>query len=149
MTVCRLLSYIPVKGAQSKLRPRVTMHGTYTPKKVVQAENELRMLWQHHRGNQSDYTGELRVLVEVTRELPKSAAAKRLGEPDVSRPDADNYAKLVLDALNGLAWHDDSQITELVARKLPRTKHGSGDRIDIKVYYIDEKGKEESSQKGL
>lgn len=37
------------------------------------------------------------------------------------RHDVDNYAKLVLDALNTLAWHDDSQVTELHAA----VRHGS------------------------
>ena len=33
------------------------------------------------------------------------------------RKDLDNMAKLVLDALNGLAWHDDSQVVSIVATK--------------------------------
>lgn len=33
--------------------------------------------------------------------------------PHTKKPDADNLAKCVLDALNGLAWVDDSQICEL------------------------------------
>ena len=41
------------------------------------------------------------------------------------RPDIDNYAKLVLDALNGVFYKDDSQVTTLVITKVydqnPRT----------------------------
>jgi predicted dinucleotide-binding enzyme len=33
------------------------------------------------------------------------------------RPDVDNVAKLVLDALNGLYWRDDAQIVEMAASK--------------------------------
>ena len=29
----------------------------------------------------------------------------------------DNVAKAVLDAINGVAWHDDSQVAELIVRK--------------------------------
>lgn len=29
------------------------------------------------------------------------------------RGDVDNYSKVVIDALNGIAWHDDGQIVEL------------------------------------
>lgn len=33
------------------------------------------------------------------------------------RPDVDNMAKAVLDALNGIAWEDDSQIARLSITK--------------------------------
>jgi len=33
--------------------------------------------------------------------------------PHTKKPDIDNLAKAVLDALNGVAWHDDSQIYQL------------------------------------
>jgi len=44
----------------------------------------------------------------------------------LSKPDVDNLAKFVMDALNGVYWRDDSQIWELNVRKLwandsPRT----------------------------
>ena len=33
------------------------------------------------------------------------------------KPDCDNIAKIVLDALNGIAYYDDSQVVSLVVRK--------------------------------
>jgi Holliday junction resolvase RusA-like endonuclease len=33
------------------------------------------------------------------------------------RPDIDNYAKAILDALNGVMWADDGQIVQLTASK--------------------------------
>ena len=42
------------------------------------------------------------------------------------KPDVDNYVKAILDALNGVAFKDDSQIVVLYARKIysdnPRTE---------------------------
>ena len=35
----------------------------------------------------------------------------------VRKPDADNIAKIILDALNGTAYHDDAQIVQLSVRK--------------------------------
>ena len=34
-----------------------------------------------------------------------------------TRPDVDNLAKVVADALNGIAWEDDGQVARLVAEK--------------------------------
>ena len=43
-----------------------------------------------------------------------------------SRPDCDNLAKFVCDALNGVYWRDDSLISSLIVKKLysdkPRTR---------------------------
>ena len=41
---------------------------------------------------------------------PKSLRGEK---PHTKRPDVDNLAKAVLDAMNGIAYHDDSQITQL------------------------------------
>lgn len=54
-----------------------------------------------------------------------------------SRPDVDNYVKLVKDALNGYLWLDDSQVTDIIARK----RYSDTPRIEIEVQeiVIDEK----------
>ena len=53
---------------------------------------------------------------------PKSHCRKRAPFPgDEPMPwgkDVDNIAKIVLDAMNGWAWRDDSQITQLTVRKI-------------------------------
>ena len=36
----------------------------------------------------------------------------------LTKPDIDNYAKLVLDAMNGIAYNDDCQVVDLEVRKL-------------------------------
>jgi Holliday junction resolvase RusA-like endonuclease len=38
--------------------------------------------------------------------------------PHTSKPDTDNLAKAVCDALNGVAWKDDSQVCRLTVTKL-------------------------------
>jgi Holliday junction resolvase RusA-like endonuclease len=40
------------------------------------------------------------------------------GSPKLRRGDIDNYTKLILDALNGVAWVDDRQIAAITVRKL-------------------------------
>lgn len=43
---------------------------------------------------------------------------RRMGSPHISTPDADNIAKLVKDALNGIAYDDDAQVYSLTVRKV-------------------------------
>lgn len=62
--------------------------------------------------------------VEITAYYPflkswtKSQKAIGEGAPKITKPDADNIAKLYCDALNGVAWTDDNIITKLTVRKL-------------------------------
>jgi Holliday junction resolvase RusA-like endonuclease len=57
----------------------------------------------------------LRAFLPVPGSWPKSKKAKALAgiiTPTV-KPDADNLAKSVCDALNGVAWVDDKQVIKL------------------------------------
>ncbi len=116
------LVYFVVDGAPvGKARPRVTKTGhAYTPTRTKVAETDVKQAWQAAgRPRLPDGAVTLMVAVQVTR--PKthyttrgalSATGRRAPLP-TSRPDLDNVAKLVADALNGLAWRDDAQITDL------------------------------------
>ena len=55
-----------------------------------------------------------------------------------SRPDIDNCIKLIMDALNKIYWHDDSQICILHAYK----RYNIKPRIDIEIEKLDKFGKE-------
>jgi Holliday junction resolvase RusA-like endonuclease len=52
---------------------------------------------------------------------------------DEQRKDVDNMTKLVFDALTKIVWHDDSQVKELMAWKLPDK---DAPRTDILVYLL-------------
>ena len=73
------------------------------------------------------------VSVRVFRRLPKSTPRRVSEEPDVGKPDADNVAKLVMDALNGHAYEDDAQVTSLRVTKMPRSRR-SGDHMEVEVF---------------
>lgn len=55
--------------------------------------------------------------------IPKSASKKLRAamlaniQRPTKKPDNDNLAKLALDALNGVCWHDDVQVVDLTVRK--------------------------------
>lgn len=89
-----------------KGRPRFFRGHSVTPKRTRAAEKSLRefAVWRMRGEGLEPFAGPLRVRLSFSR------ATKR-------RCDLDNLAKLVLDALNTVAFVDDSQIVELTATK--------------------------------
>ncbi|MGH7921890.1 MAG: RusA family crossover junction endodeoxyribonuclease, partial [Candidatus Dormibacteraceae bacterium] len=62
--------------------------------------------------------GPLRLAVVVWQPLPKALPkSRRQRAPPTKRPDIDNYAKNVLEGLDGVAYRDDAQIVDLRVRK--------------------------------
>ena len=64
-----------------------------------------------------------KVRIIICKLPPKSFSKKKTEaalagkiQPTV-KPDVDNVAKTILDALNGVAWRDDSEITSLIIMK--------------------------------
>lgn len=106
-----------------KARPRVTSHGTYTPRETRDFEQLVRMEYKLQGGK---HFGGNPVAVYITASfaIPKGTARYKIPamlagkiEP-TKKPDADNIAKAICDALNGIAYDDDAQITELHVRKI-------------------------------
>lgn len=66
-------------------------------------------------------TGPVRVHLLFCHELPKTYHRKRNPPKEqwkATKPDLDNLTKAVLDALNGVAWQDDSQVVWLNSQKV-------------------------------
>lgn len=104
-------------------RPRVTGKGwSYYPKPYTRFKSEFRKTVE--RMMIRKMAGSLMVSLMVYVRKPKTT---KLTAP---KPDVDNYAKAVLDGLNGVAWCDDSQVTDLSVSK--RWTDGEP-RIDILV----------------
>lgn len=114
----------PPKG---KERPRVVSNGlrstTYTPKGTVIYENYVKIMYQQQC---RDVRFEEAVRAEIIGyfAVPKSASGKKQramldGSIKYTKKiDCDNLAKAILDSLNGIAYRDDSQVCELIVRKL-------------------------------
>lgn len=95
--------------------------------------------------NFKPYEGELRAEIIATFEIPKSYSKKKKeellpgsveidglqtgGKGYTHKPDCDNIAKIILDALNGLAYKDDSQITALLIFK----EYGEQAKVSVEV----------------
>lgn len=83
---------------------------------------ELGFMARSARGNNEIITGPVQVWVKVTLQRPKGhyGTGKNEGQLKVSAPphhtqwpDVDKLARGVLDALTGVVWRDDSQVTSL------------------------------------
>lgn len=125
------IPYAPV----AKARPRMTKTGhTYTPEKTRQYEKIVQFCFHKKYGCiQQPLTDKpVSVTLLFYMPIPKSFSKKKIDELKENKmlcpkkPDIDNLAKAVLDALNGRAYKDDNQIVELFARKeyseQPRTE---------------------------
>ncbi|ACC76131.1 RusA family crossover junction endodeoxyribonuclease [Paraburkholderia phymatum] len=106
-----------------KARARVTRNGTYTPKKTRRYEHDVRTVAMQAMGALRPCRDAVHVSLVVFLPVPerfskakRAAALAGLVYP-VVRPDLDNFEKAVTDALNGVVYHDDSQICDVVKSK--------------------------------
>lgn len=125
-----------------QLRPRVSSLGgyvrVYDPPKVKNFKNVLRSL-AVNQYSRPPLLGPLSVSLTFYRpvqsSISKTERERRLSNRSkpVVKPDTDNYIKATLDALNGVLWHDDSQIVKLTAEK----RYGERGKIIITVTQLD------------
>lgn len=108
---------------QGKARPRFTRGGrTYTPRKTVAYEDAIREAFLNSGGQITELP--VKVQISAFYKIPISASKSRAAKMDggeilpTKKPDTDNIAKVVCDALNGVAYKDDAQVCWLrVAKK--------------------------------
>lgn len=116
---------------RGKGRPRFTRGGdAYTPKLTRDYEMAIREAFENAPGRpQEPFSGPIAVCIMTYRQLPKSTPKSVISEQDTHKPDIDNIAKIVLDALNGVAWEDDAQVVSLTVSKLKRIR--SPERLSV------------------
>lgn len=123
----------------SKQRPRFAHGHTYTPARTRVFENAIHLQWEQQVGaHMCAFDGPVKVSIDVERPLSKSNPRSWAGRSDLMKPDADNVAKAICDALNGLAYKDDSQIIDLHVRYLPRIPYGMDVRVRVEIAYFKE-----------
>ena len=121
-----------------KQRPKFARMGTYTktytPKKTTQHEKEVAECFlEVARGRRFKEKEPLDIRIIAYYPIPQSTSKKRRKEmlehrirPTV-KPDLDNVAKLIYDALNGVAWYDDNAIVDTQVRKF----YSDTPRVDV------------------
>lgn len=107
---------------QGKARPRFTRGGrAYTPKKTVEYERAIKNAFLAAGGTLTNLP--VKVSINAYYKIPASATKKKAEQMmsgeilPTKKPDTDNIAKAVCDALNGVAYHDDAQVCILRVKK--------------------------------
>jgi Holliday junction resolvase RusA-like endonuclease/endogenous inhibitor of DNA gyrase (YacG/DUF329 family) len=124
ITDLTVVARITIDGEpQSKARPRWNGHNTYTPARTVAAEQNIAAEFTRRRPGyrpRGDIAfGVVGLFFAYTRQ----------------RRDVDNMLKLICDALNDVAWVDDSQVLEITGRKdyVDQKDHA---RTEILIYEL-------------
>lgn len=119
---------------KGKARHRTTRSGhTYTPAATKAAEREIAWTFRKVAGRCPIMTGAVALNVEAVFRVPKAWSWRMREEalegkiPFTGKPDADNILKLVMDALNGVAWVDDSQVHP----EKPIRRYGEPERTEV------------------
>lgn len=128
---------------RGKQRPRMTKYGTaYTPRETVAYEKLVkacmfRSIENGTSGTTRYKTEPVCVTIIAYYRIPTSITKKvreRIeagDEKPTKKPDADNIAKIIMDALNGLAYQDDRQVVALTVLK--EYAKGTEPRVEVTV----------------
>lgn len=120
-----------------KGRPRVNTQTAiaYTPARTKDYEELIKQYFIiKHRGIKP-LEGRIAITIKAYFDIPKSTSKKEKEEilkgniSPTKKPDIDNIAKIILDALNKLAFKDDNQITKLNIEKI----YSEQERIYVKI----------------
>ena len=143
--------YFKFKGEPvGKGRPRVTARRgkgkdsaiyalAYTPKRTKEFEDNIRFEFMANCCEKMPvYPKDVPLKVEMVFafSIPRSWTKKKKEEARLglvhktTKPDADNVAKAVLDALVGLAMEDDSQVTVLMMEKI----YSEEPYVEVKIH---------------
>lgn len=132
------------KGRPRTVRIKSGQSVTFTPEKTAHAENLIR---DHVARMMEPYPPGTPLRIEATffRSKPKKPKNKVF---PVTKPDWDNYAKLLTDALEKFAYDNDSQIVTAIIKKRyvdPRYVDQRQPRIELAI----EEEKEEREDDGF
>lgn len=127
-----------------KGRPRFRRMGnfvqTYTPTATADYEKLVRLRFQNAGGAITDKPVKIEIVAFFAP--PKSVRKKQRQEMlanlilPTKKPDCDNIAKIILDALNKIAYVDDSQVIELVVKK----RYSAETKVTVHIEEIEATG---------
>jgi Holliday junction resolvase RusA-like endonuclease len=117
-------------------RPRVSTAGgfarAYVPKDHPIHAYRQAVAVAARAAGASVHEDPVSVVIDFVFSRPKSHMRKSglaADAPRLPRPDIDNLEKAVLDALNGVAWKDDTQVARVVKEKT----YGTEGRTTVRI----------------
>lgn len=128
-----------------KGRPRVTARGgkfahAYTPKRTKDYEDKIRFEFMASISDRMPVFGKdipLKAEVTMAFGIPQSYSKKKREQcrqgliVPTKKPDVDNVLKCIFDAIgNDYCFHDDAQITEVVAEKI----YADEPYVEVKIF---------------
>lgn len=134
------VKFIVLGNPVGKGRPRFTKTGhAFTPKDTKVYENLVRMKYLDQCGSAKfpdDAMLDMRIKAYYSIAPSKSKKKKELMRAGIIRPtkkpDMDNCIKAIADALNKVAYRDDSQIVDCQVRKF----YSDDPRVEIRILEI-------------
>lgn len=127
------------KARARTVRGRGGQTFSYTPEGTVLYENLIKTCYLQDAGAMIFNDGQpLKVTILAFYPVPKSYSKKKKQQMlkdelfPTKKPDIDNIAKCVLDALNKVAYRDDTQVVELRMEK----HYAEVPRVEVKIEEI-------------
>lgn len=128
-----------------KGRPKFTKAGhSYTPAETREYESMIKTIYRlQYHGFKFPKDIPLDLRIRAYYPIPKSDSRalhmKKLKNeirPHNIKPDIDNVVKIICDALNEMAYHDDTQIVDQQARKF----YSDRPRVEVLIKEAEKKG---------
>ena len=126
-----------VGDIKGKARPRVNTYTcrAYTPENSKDYEMLIKQFFKLKYPRYVPLENRLSVKIVAQFKIPKAATKKEkllIEEGKLSptkKPDIDNIVKIILDALNKMAFKDDNQITKIEVEKI----YGAEEKIFVQI----------------
>lgn len=130
----KVIEFVVPGEVRGKMRPKASAFSgharMYTPAKQVEYENWVKLCYfKETKTKEPIFRRGTPIAIEILVKMavPKSVSKKKRDLmlkgnilPE-TKPDVDNAAKSILDALNGLAYDDDAMVTMLTIAKVYST----------------------------
>ena len=108
-----------------KERARVNMYTcrVYTPNKTKDYEFLVQQYFRMKYPKYETLKGRISINIIAYLKIPKSTSKTKIQEmlenkiSPTKKPDVDNIAKSILDAMNGLVFEDDNQVSKISVEK--------------------------------
>lgn len=120
-----------------KERPRVNTYTNmiYTPTRTKDYEKLIQQYFLIKYPNHEILANRISVEIIAYMKIPKNTSKKKKEEmldgiiSPTKKPDIDNIAKSILDALNKFVFEDDNQVSKISVEK----KYGDEEKVYVKI----------------